>query len=56
MQGGKKLPSEWVRGICLVEEKPNTKEKPLILAGYHQYNQPTPWTGESRKNGKQKTA
>ena len=34
MQGGEKLPSEWQRGICVVEENPNTRELPVILAGY----------------------
>jgi hypothetical protein len=43
MQGGKQLPSEWERGICVVEVNPNSKELPLILAGYIQYGSPTPW-------------
>ncbi len=43
MQGGNKLPSEWHRGVCVVEEKPNTKQRPLILAGYVRYSKPTPW-------------
>jgi len=48
MQGGNKSPSEWQRGICVVEENPNSKELPLILAGYIQYEQPTPWRNDSK--------
>ena len=46
LYGGKKLPSEWERGVCVVEEIPTTREEPLILAGFVQHPQPTPWRGE----------
>lgn len=45
MQGGEKLPSQWRRGICVVEEVPNDRDLPVILAGYCEYDQPTPWRG-----------
>lgn len=45
MQGGKQLPSEWVRGVCIVEEKPNSQELPLILAGLVEYPKATPLAG-----------
>ncbi len=37
------LPSEWQRGIAAVEELPNSKELPLILAGLVEYPKATPW-------------
>ena len=48
MQAGKRLPSEWQRGIAVVEEIPNGKELPLILAGIVEYPKATPWRGEAR--------
>lgn len=39
---GKRLPSEWMRGILVVEEKPNTQELPVIVAILHRYPAPTP--------------
>ncbi len=48
MEGLAKSPSEWQRGICVVEDNPNTKESPLILAGYVRYGQPTPWDGKAK--------
>ncbi len=41
--GGSKLPSEWPRGIAVVEEIPNSKELPVILAGLVEYPKTTPW-------------
>ncbi len=46
--GGSKLPSEWQRGIAVVEEIPNSKELPVILAGIVEYPKATPWRGEAR--------
>ncbi len=46
--GGSKLPSEWQRGIAVVEEIPNSKELPVILAGVVEYPKATPWRGEAR--------
>ena len=43
LQGGKSLPSEWVRGICVVEEIPNSRDRPVILAGLVQLPAATPW-------------
>ncbi len=43
MQAGKRLPSEWQRGIAVVEEIPNSKELPVILAGLVEYPKATPW-------------
>lgn len=51
MQGGEKLPSQWRRGVCVVEEVPNDRDLPLVLAGYVQYDQPTPWRGGTGTNG-----
>ncbi len=48
LEGGKKLPSEWERGIAVVEANPNSKELPLILAGYVRYGQPTSWDGKAK--------
>ena len=45
MHGGKKSPSEWERGICVVEDNPNTPELPLIMAGIVLYPKPTIWDG-----------
>ncbi len=41
--GGSKLPSEWQRGIVVVEERPNSKQLPVILAGVVEYPKATPW-------------
>lgn len=41
-QAKSRVPSEWERGILVVEEKPNTKEKPLIVAIIHRYSKATP--------------
>ncbi len=41
--GGSKLPSEWERGIAAIEEIPNSKELPVILAGIVEYPKATPW-------------
>jgi len=49
MYGGSKLPSEWVRGVAVVEENPTGKQFPLILAGIIAYPQPQPWRGEVSK-------
>ena len=49
MQGEKKLPSLWERGIAVVETNPNSNLLPLILAGFVRYSQPIPWTGEKVK-------
>ncbi len=46
--GGSKLPSEWQRGIAVVEEIPNGKELPVILAGIVEYPKATPWRGDAR--------
>ncbi len=43
LYGGSKLPSEWQRGIAVVEEIPNSKELPVILAGIVEYPKATPW-------------
>ena len=43
MHGGKKLPSEWERGVCVVLEIPSHREHPLILAGIVEYPQPVAW-------------
>ena len=40
--GGSKLPSEWQRGIAVVEEIPNSKEIPVVLAGLVEYPKTTP--------------
>ena len=42
LEGGKKLPSEWVRGIVVVEELPNTRELPLIVASIILYPEAKP--------------
>ena len=41
--GGKPAPSDWQRGLCTVEEVPNSSELPVILAGYHRFSSATPW-------------
>lgn len=41
--GNSKLPSEWQRGIAVVEEVPNEARLPVILAGFHRFGRPTPW-------------
>jgi len=43
LRGGEKIPSQWVRGICVVEEIPSSRELPVILAGIVQLPQATPW-------------
>ena len=50
LYGGSKLPSEWQRGICVVESVPSHREQPLILAGLIEYPQPTPWRGDDDKS------
>ena len=40
--GGSKVPSEWQRAILVVEENPNTRQLPLIVAILHRYRAPTP--------------
>lgn len=40
--GGHKLPSEWERGILVVEEQPNTAELPLIVAIVTRHRKATP--------------
>ncbi|NCF29113.1 MAG: hypothetical protein GWP69_17140 [Gammaproteobacteria bacterium] len=49
MYGGSKSPSQWERGNCVVEENPNIRELPLILAGFVEYPQPTLWRGDDEK-------
>src|SRR3989344_6104232 len=46
LKGGKELPSEWTRGIAIVESVPNSKDRPLILAGLVQLPNAEPWTGD----------
>jgi hypothetical protein len=43
LYGGSKLPSGWQRGIAVVEEIPNSKELPVILASMVEYPKATPW-------------
>jgi len=43
LQGGEKLPSRWQRGVAIVEDVPNSRELPVILAGLVQYEQSTVW-------------
>ena len=50
LYGGSKLPSEWERGICIVESVPSHREQPLILAGLIEYPAPTPWRGDDDKS------
>lgn len=42
MCGGSKLPSEWARGIIVVETKSTIREAPLGIAIIHRYPKPTP--------------
>ena len=56
MYGGSKLPSEWQRGICVVEDVPSAREHPLILAGIIEYPAPTIWDGEIPKTTAAKAA
>jgi hypothetical protein len=48
--GGSKLPSDWERGIAVVQEVPNSKELPVILAGVVEYPKPAVWRGEPKSH------
>lgn len=39
---GRPSPSEWERGILIVEENPSTRERPLIVAILHRHGKATP--------------
>lgn len=43
LEGKKKLPSAWERGIAVVEFVPNSKEHPVILAGFVKFGKPSVW-------------
>jgi len=45
---GKKLPSEWTRGIVVVEELPNTRQLPLIVAAIVLYPAAKPCVSDSK--------
>jgi hypothetical protein len=49
LYGGSKNPCAWERGVCVVADNPNTDQQPLILAGYVEYPQPTPWRDDGKK-------
>ena len=40
--GGNKLPSEFERAILIVEERPNVRERPVIVAILHRWKKATP--------------
>jgi hypothetical protein len=56
LKGGSKLPSEWQRGIAAVEEKPSTRELPVVLAGIHRFAKATPWRVGFEPESKSKKA
>ena len=42
---GSKDPEQWDRGLCVVIEKPSSREEPVVLAGIHRFAKATSWKG-----------
>lgn len=47
---GEKDPAKWERGLCVVIEKPSSREYPVVLAGIHRFSKPTSWAGATAQD------